>query len=168
MLIWASFVRRLPSPRPPFAELTSLASVPEFAYVLGLDSTASSIVTTVNPQPESCAPTGTTAAVKALILAAVKNLKTNLTLESVVRLDDYQTPLNFVQSNVPTVLADDVFNLVGAIGKTSECPLFFRLRRRADFLSFPSQSSATSSTSQSSRSRVEKLPTSPTMALPSP
>ena len=34
--------------------------------------------------------------------------RTNLTIESIVRLDDYQTPLNFVQNNVPTVLADSV------------------------------------------------------------
>ena len=93
--------------------------VPQFAYVLGLQSTESSITTSVNTQPETCAPTGTTNAVRALILAAVKNLRTDLALQTVVRLDDYQTPLNFLQNQVPTILADSVLNLVGVIGKTS-------------------------------------------------
>ena len=103
------------------ASLTfSSLSVPEFAYVLGLDSTASSVTTSVNTQPETCAPTGTTRTVQGLILAAVKNLKTDLTIQSVVKLDDYQTPLDFIQRNVPTVLDDSVLYLTGIIGKTSE------------------------------------------------
>lgn len=106
-------------------------AVPEFAYVLGLDSTASSVTTSVNQQPETCAPTGTTAAVRALILAAVKNLKTDLALQTVVRLDDYQTPLNFVQKQVPTVLADSVLNLVGVIGKTSKLSALSFVRAEA-------------------------------------
>lgn len=96
--------------------------MPEFAYVLGLDSTASSVTTSVNTQPESCAPTGTTRTVQGLILAAVKNLKTDLTLQSVVKLDDFQTPLDFVQRGVPTVLDDSVLYLTGIIGKTSKGP----------------------------------------------
>ncbi|GAA5951249.1 hypothetical protein JCM3765_002422 [Sporobolomyces pararoseus] len=92
--------------------------LPEFAYVLGLDSTASSVTTSVNTQPETCAPTGTTRTVQGLILAAVKNLKTDLTIQSVVKLDDYQTPLDFIQRNVPTVLDDSVLYLTGIIGKT--------------------------------------------------
>lgn len=92
--------------------------LPEFAYVLGLSSTASSIVTSVNPNPETCTPTGTTARVDASILAAVKNLRTNLTIRSTVGLDDYHTPLDFVQLEVPTVLADSVLYLTGLIGKS--------------------------------------------------
>ncbi|BGP22157.1 pre-rRNA processing protein [Rhodotorula toruloides] len=92
--------------------------IPEFNYVLGLASTASSVTTTVNTQPETCAPTGTTKLVQGLILAAVKNLKTNLTIQSTVKLDDFQTPLNFNQFNVPTVLDDSVLYLTGILGKT--------------------------------------------------
>ncbi|GAA5914535.1 uncharacterized protein JCM6883_003197 [Sporobolomyces salmoneus] len=92
--------------------------LPEFAYVLGLDSTESSVTTSVNTQPETCAPTGTTRTVQGLILAAVKNLRTDLTIQSDVKLDDYETPLNFVQRNVPTVLDDSVLYLTGIIGKT--------------------------------------------------
>ncbi|BGP00846.1 hypothetical protein RTBOTA2_002159 [Rhodotorula toruloides] len=92
--------------------------IPEFDYVLGLDSTASSVTTTVNTQPETCAPTGTTKLVQGLILAAVKNLKTNLTIQSTVKLDDFQTPLDFNQFNVPTVLDDSVLYLTGILGKT--------------------------------------------------
>ncbi|GAA5969858.1 hypothetical protein JCM21900_004182 [Sporobolomyces salmonicolor] len=91
--------------------------LPEFAYVLGLSSTSSSVTTSVNTQPETCAPTGTTKAVQALILAAVKNLRTNLTIQSDVQLDDYRTPLDFNQYNVPTVLDDSVLYLTGIIGK---------------------------------------------------
>lgn len=92
--------------------------MPEFAYVLGLSSTASAISTSVNPDPETCTPTGTTKSVDALILGAVKNLRTNLTIVSDVTLDDYRTPLNFVQYQVPTVLADSVLYLTGLIGKS--------------------------------------------------
>ncbi|KAL8279026.1 hypothetical protein RQP46_008484 [Phenoliferia psychrophenolica] len=92
--------------------------LPEFAYVLGLASTESTITTQVNQEPETCTPTGSTARDQALILAALKNLKTNLTIQSVVRLDDYQTPLNFVQNNVPTILDATALYLTGILGKS--------------------------------------------------
>ncbi|KAM0750211.1 hypothetical protein T439DRAFT_247618 [Meredithblackwellia eburnea MCA 4105] len=92
--------------------------LPEFAYVLGLASTASSVTATVNQNPETCTPTGTTVEVQNLILAAVANLKTNLSIQSVVKLDDYQTPLNFAQNNVPTVLDRSVLYLTTILGKT--------------------------------------------------
>jgi hypothetical protein len=107
----------------------SVDAVPQFTYVLGLASTTSSIVTSVNPDPETCNPTGTTAAVDALILRAVANLKTNLTIQSVIQLDDYSTPLNFVQNDVVTVLDKSVLNLVGLIGKTSESHLVHTMLR---------------------------------------
>jgi hypothetical protein len=83
-------------------------TVPQFNYVLYQPDSPTSITTTVNPNSETCSPTGTTSLVRNLILAAVKNLKTNLTIVSNVALDDYHTPLNFVQNNVPTVLDDTV------------------------------------------------------------
>ncbi|KAL8287086.1 hypothetical protein RQP46_004092 [Phenoliferia psychrophenolica] len=108
-----------------FVEAAALAQgvdlgilLPEFAYVLSLESTASTVTTSVNLQPETCTPSGTTAKVQALILAAVKNLKTNLTISSATRLDEFSTPLNFVQNNVPTVLDDSVLYLTGILGKT--------------------------------------------------
>ena len=65
-----------------FVEAAALAQgvdlgilLPEFAYVESLASTASTVTSTVNQQPETCTPSGTTAEVDALILAAVKNLK---------------------------------------------------------------------------------------------
>lgn len=93
--------------------------LPYLQYVLGLSSTASQVTTSVNTAGESCAPTGTTARAQALILAAVQNLKTNLAIQSVVRLDEYQTPLNFNQYQVPTVLDRSVLYLTGIVGKTS-------------------------------------------------
>ncbi|GAA6057282.1 hypothetical protein JCM3770_004534 [Rhodotorula araucariae] len=78
--------------------------IPPFDYVLGLDSTKTDVVATVNTAPETCAPTGTTRQVQNTILQAVKNLRTNLTIESNVKLDDYQTPLDFNQFDVATVL----------------------------------------------------------------
>ena len=45
---------------------------------------------------------------QALILAAVKNLRTNLTIEALAGLDDFVTPLNFYQNSVSTVLDDSV------------------------------------------------------------
>lgn len=82
--------------------------MPEFAYVLGQPATASSITSSVNPNKETCSPTGTTALVDGLILGAVKNLRTNLTIASTVALDDYHTPLDFVQNEVPTILDNSV------------------------------------------------------------
>lgn len=77
------------------------------------------MVATVNTQPETCAPTGTTREVQNTILAAVKNLRTNLTIESNVKLDDYQTPLNFNQYDVATVLdPNSVLYLTTILGPT--------------------------------------------------
>ncbi|KAL8278093.1 hypothetical protein RQP46_009553 [Phenoliferia psychrophenolica] len=92
--------------------------LPEFAYVLGLASTTSTVTTSVNTKKETCAPTGTSSEVAALILAAVKNLRTDLGITSTLKLDDFQTDLAFVQNGVPTVLDDSVLYLTGLIGKT--------------------------------------------------
>ncbi|SCV70806.1 BQ2448_3568 [Microbotryum intermedium] len=90
--------------------------LPQFAYVLGLSDTSTSVTSSVNPNPESCAPTGTTKAVQALILAAVANLKTDLAISALTALDQYQTGLDFVQNQVPTVLDDSVLYLTGILG----------------------------------------------------
>lgn len=79
-----------------------------FTTLLSGGSTETSVTSKVNLAPETCTPTGSTAAVDKIILAAVKNLKTNLSIASSTRLDDYATNLDFVQLNVPTVLADSV------------------------------------------------------------
>lgn len=93
-------------------------TVPQFAYLLSETSTASSVTTSVNQAAESCTPTGTTALVESLIIAAVQGLSTNLSIQSTVKLDNFETPLTFVQNNVPTQLADSVVYLTGLIGKT--------------------------------------------------
>lgn len=91
-----------------------------FDQILALDNTDTTVTSTVNMQPETCAPSGTTQLVQNTILAAVRNLRTDLAIESVVRLDEYQTPLNFLQADVPTILSDRVLYLVGLLGKISE------------------------------------------------
>ena len=54
-----------------------------------------------------------------IIIAAVKNLKTDLVIQSVVKLDDYQTPLDFVQRDVATVLdPNSVLYLTTILGPT--------------------------------------------------
>lgn len=93
-------------------------AVPEFDYVLSLDSTETDVTTRVNTQPETCAPTGTTRSVQNSILAAVANLRTDLAIQSVVKLDEYQTPLDFSQRGVTTVLDNSVLYLTGIIGAT--------------------------------------------------
>ncbi|GJN94719.1 hypothetical protein Rhopal_007810-T1 [Rhodotorula paludigena] len=92
--------------------------LPEFDYVLSLDSTETDVTTRVNTQPETCAPTGTTRSVQNSILAAVANLRTDLAIQSVVKLDEYQTPLDFSQRGVTTVLDNSVLYLTGIIGAT--------------------------------------------------
>ncbi|KAL8277420.1 hypothetical protein RQP46_010142 [Phenoliferia psychrophenolica] len=84
--------------------------LPEFAYVLGLSSTASSVTTSVNTGTETCAPTGAE--------TISSNLETNLSIEATVLLDDYRTALSFQQLDVTTVLDDSVLYLTGIIGKT--------------------------------------------------
>lgn len=98
--------------------LTRTRLAAPFEYVLSLTSTKSSIQSSVNLVPETCAPTGSTALVQGIILAAVKNLQTNLTIQSLTKLDDYQTPLDFSQYQVPTVLDSTVLYLTGVLGKT--------------------------------------------------
>lgn len=92
--------------------------LPEFEYVLSEVSTATSVTSKVNTGKETCTPTGTTKLVQNIILAAVKNLKTDLGIQSVVALDDFVTPLNFAQNGVPTVLDDSVLYLTGLLGRT--------------------------------------------------
>lgn len=92
--------------------------LPVFAFVLSEPSTNSTVTSMINPDRETCTPTGTTASVDASILAAVANLRTDLDIMSSLKLDDFQTNLNFVQKSVPTSLDKSVLNLVGLLGKT--------------------------------------------------
>ncbi|GAA5897781.1 hypothetical protein JCM8208_000260 [Rhodotorula glutinis] len=92
--------------------------LPEFQYVLSLPSTDTAVTSEVNPDRETCAPTGTTKEVQNIILAAVKNLKTDLNISATVALDEYVTPLDFQQRGVPTVLDDSVLYLTGLLGRT--------------------------------------------------
>lgn len=82
--------------------------LPQFAYVLAQPSTNTSVTSRVNPDQETCNPTGTTALVDGLILAAVKNLRSDLSIATTLKLDEYETSLNFAQTGVPTLLDDSV------------------------------------------------------------
>lgn len=86
--------------------------------MLSLPSTDTAVTSEVNPDRETCAPTGTTKEVQNIILAAVKNLKTDLNISATVGLDEYVTPLDFQQRGVPTVLDDSVLYLTGLLGRT--------------------------------------------------
>lgn len=72
---------------------------------------------------------GTTADVQKLIFVAVANLRTNLSIQSTLKLDDFQTDLAFVQNDVPTVLDSTVLYLTGLIGRTSEFLIYYPLSR---------------------------------------
>lgn len=81
-------------------------------------STQTSVTSKVNPNKETCAPTGTTKEVQQIILAAVANLKTDLGIQSQIALDEYVVDLTFAQRGVPTYLDDSVLYLTGLLGRT--------------------------------------------------
>lgn len=78
--------------------------IPQFAFLSTEASTISTVVSSVNPNPETCKPSGTTSLVDSLILASVKGLVSNLSIVSNTLLDDFATPLSFVQNNVCLLL----------------------------------------------------------------
>ncbi|KAN0059778.1 hypothetical protein ACQY0O_008352 [Thecaphora frezii] len=95
---------------------TNLGPLPSlFEQVLAQSSTK----TTISPFPDDQAPpcsSGKQFDVQGAVLNLLKGLKTTLTVESVVKLDDYQTNLNFVQQPVPTVTDNTALYLLGPAG----------------------------------------------------
>ncbi|WFD23341.1 hypothetical protein MEQU1_002030 [Malassezia equina] len=88
---------------------------PLFDQVLQMKSAK----TSVNPRPDPNPPSwhsGKQFDVFGAILNAVKGLAVELDIQSTVKLDDYQTNLNFVQKPVPTDTDNSVLYLIGPVG----------------------------------------------------
>ena len=150
---------------PWFLQLTGLLPADGvFDQILALDNTETTVTSSVNFQPETCAPTGTTTQVQNTILAAVRHLRTDLAIQSVVRLDEYQTPLNFLQADVPTILSDRVLYLVGLLGKISESAQYWFCLYHSTDVEFIFQSCKALSQRLSSPSLLVRSPVSPIKA----
>ncbi|WFD26547.1 hypothetical protein MNAN1_001530 [Malassezia nana] len=88
---------------------------PLFDQVLQMKNTK----TSVEPRPDSNPPSwhsGKQFDVFGAILNTVKGLTVELDIQSTVKLDDYQTDLNFVQKPVPTDTDRSVLYLIGPVG----------------------------------------------------
>ncbi|KAH8925300.1 hypothetical protein BT69DRAFT_1216651 [Atractiella rhizophila] len=89
---------------------------PLLQYVHNLPSTDTPVTPTPDLNPPNC-HSGQQFDVLGAILATLKNLFVDLTIESTTRLDDYRTDLDFVQHNVSAVTVDDTaLYLVGIVG----------------------------------------------------
>lgn len=85
---------------------------PFFQQVLDLPST----VTTISPYPDDTAPpcnSGRAFDTLGAILALLRPLSTTIPIQSVLKLDEYQTALNFVQSPVPVATDNTALYLIG-------------------------------------------------------
>ncbi|EPQ29604.1 uncharacterized protein PFL1_02823 [Pseudozyma flocculosa PF-1] len=95
---------------------TSLGPLPPlFDQVLAQESTD----TTVSPYPDDSPPpcsSGNQFDVQGAVLRLLQGLTTTLNVESTVKLDDYQTDLNFVQQPVPTKTDQTALYLLGPAG----------------------------------------------------
>lgn len=92
---------------------TSLGPFPPFLQqVLDLDDTT----TTISPYPYDVAPpcnSGTQFDILGAILQLLQGLQTSIPIQSTLKLDDYQTNLNFMQAPVPTLTDNTALYLVG-------------------------------------------------------
>ncbi|WFC96532.1 hypothetical protein MBRA1_003193 [Malassezia brasiliensis] len=87
----------------------------QFNKVMAMSSTK----TTVEPYPDSNPPnchSGNQFDVFGAVMSLLKGLKVTLDIQSTVKLDDYQTNLNFQQSPVPTDTDRTALYLIGPIG----------------------------------------------------
>ncbi|WFD34248.1 hypothetical protein MCUN1_001085 [Malassezia cuniculi] len=76
--------------------------------------------TTIRAKPDDNPPnchSGQQFDVLGAVLAALKNLQVTLNIESTVKIDDYQTDLDFVQQPVPIQSDRTALYLVGVVGK---------------------------------------------------
>lgn len=72
--------------------------------------------TSVSPYPYDTAPpctSGTQFDILGAILKLLQGLQTSIPIESTVKIDEYQTDLNFIQSPVPTITDNTALYLVG-------------------------------------------------------
>ncbi|CEH17102.1 Protein of unknown function DUF3712 [Ceraceosorus bombacis] len=94
----------------------SLGPLPPYLdRVLALDDTRTSIV----PVPDTSNPpcvSGRAFDTLGAVLAALRGLATTIRIRSTVRIDEYQTDLNFVQSPVPTITDETALYLLGPAG----------------------------------------------------
>ncbi|SHO78091.1 Uncharacterized protein MSYG_2433 [Malassezia sympodialis ATCC 42132] len=88
---------------------------PLFNQVLQMQSTKTSVEPTPDPNPPSW-HSGKQFDVFGAILNTMKGLAVELDIQSTVKLDDYQTNLNFVQKPVPTDTDRSVLYLIGPVG----------------------------------------------------
>ncbi|WFC96531.1 hypothetical protein MBRA1_003192 [Malassezia brasiliensis] len=87
----------------------------QFNKVMAMSSTK----TTIQPYPDSNPPSwhsGRQFDVFSAVMSLLKGLKVTLDIQSTVKLDDYQTNLNFQQSPVPTDTDRTALYLIGPIG----------------------------------------------------
>ena len=87
----------------------------EFNKVMAMRSTK----TTIQPYPDSNPPnchSGRQFDVFGAVFSLLKGLKVTLDIQSTVKLDDYQTNLNFKQEPVPTDTDDTALYLIGPVG----------------------------------------------------
>ena len=87
----------------------------QFNKVMAMSSTK----TTIQPYPDSDPPSwhsGRQFDVFGAVMSLLKGLKVTLDIQSTVKLDDYQTNLNFQQSPVPTDTDRTALYLIGPIG----------------------------------------------------
>lgn len=77
--------------------------VPLFQFLVDNPNLKVAVTTTVDTSAPTCV-SGNQFNVAGAILATLKNLKVDLGINSSVKLDDFATPLSFVQSNIPVVV----------------------------------------------------------------
>lgn len=94
---------------------TDLGPLPKyFNQVLALPNTD----TAIEPYPDSFSPpcnSGTAFDTLGAILKLLQGLATRLDIQSTLKLDDYQTDLDFVQNPVPTITDETALYLVGPV-----------------------------------------------------
>lgn len=119
---------------------------PFFQQVLDLPDTTTTIVPTPDPQPAtargSVCYSGRAFDTLGAVLELLKPLTATIPIQSTVKIDDYQTDLNFVQSPVPVATDDTALYLIGPAG----APLIQLVVNEATLL--VTQANATAITSQ--------------------
>ncbi|KAJ7675082.1 hypothetical protein B0H17DRAFT_1161695 [Mycena rosella] len=85
-----------------------------FQYLVDNPDIKVAVTTTVDTTAPTCV-SGAQFNVAGAILATLKNLKVDLAIDTNVKLDDFATPLSFVQNNIPVVTDETALFLIGAV-----------------------------------------------------
>ncbi|KAK7064212.1 hypothetical protein R3P38DRAFT_3165227 [Favolaschia claudopus] len=85
-----------------------------FQYIVANPNIKVPVTTTVATSPPTCV-SGNQFDVGGAILAALKNLKVDLQIDTNVKLDDFATPLSFVQNAIPVNTDRTALFLIGAV-----------------------------------------------------